>query len=90
MGAVQVAADLQDAVHAYDGPLSVAVDLNQTGGTLVALHVSDSRISGTLTLVPLTLDELASLRRDSERLAKLEAAGVDNWEGYSNAFREED
>lgn len=35
-------------------------------------------------------DSLASLRRDSERLARLEAAGVDNWEGYSNAFREED
>lgn len=35
-------------------------------------------------------EDLESLRRDSQQLARLEAAGVDNWEGYSSAFREDD
>lgn len=34
--------------------------------------------------------ENARLRERSDRLARLEAAGVDNWEGYSHAFREDD
>lgn len=33
---------------------------------------------------------IAELEKDSARLAALEAAGVDNWEGYSNAFAEGD
>lgn len=42
-------------------------------------------------------DEAAELNRlniipkeDSKVLARLEAAGVDNWEGYSHAFEDED
>lgn len=34
--------------------------------------------------------EIASLKEDSEKLARLEAAGVDNWEGYSEAFTDEE
>lgn len=30
------------------------------------------------------------LKEDSEFLAKLEAAGVDNWEGYGEAFEEDE
>jgi hypothetical protein len=30
--------------------------------------------------------ELEQLRNDSAKLAALEAAGVDNWEGYSHAM----
>jgi hypothetical protein len=33
--------------------------------------------------------ELTRLRRDSKRLSNLEAAGVDNWEGYHHAFDDE-
>ena len=31
--------------------------------------------------------EFARLTRDSEKLDALEAMGVDNWEGYSEAMR---
>lgn len=40
------------------------------------------------TLVSTTLLEL--LTRDSDRLHKLQAAGVDNWDGYDDAFREDE
>lgn len=33
-------------------------------------------------------DTLLQLIRDSEKLAALEAEGVDNWEGYSLAMKE--
>jgi hypothetical protein len=45
-----------------------------------------------LTLRPVTISSEEYLRllgRDAE-LSKLEAAGVDNWEGYAAAIREED
>lgn len=35
-------------------------------------------------------ERIAELEKDSETLARLEAAGVDNWEGYSHAFEDED
>ncbi|UVD36587.1 hypothetical protein RCXUPER_169 [Rhodobacter phage RcXuper] len=38
--------------------------------------------------VTISRAELDKLRADSEMLAALEAAGVDNWEGYSIACRE--
>jgi hypothetical protein len=34
-------------------------------------------------------DRIARLEEDSDRLARLEAAGIDNWEGYSSAFRDD-
>ncbi len=34
--------------------------------------------------------EYARLKKDSATLAKLEAAGVDNWEGYSFAFESDE
>lgn len=36
-----------------------------------------------------TTEEYQSLLKDSDRLARLEAAGVDNWEGYSQAVTED-
>lgn len=36
----------------------------------------------------ISLEELAQLREDSALLHALEAAGVDNWEGYGEALRE--
>ena len=38
-------------------------------------------------MVSISKDELEKLREDSAMLAALEAAGVDNWEGYSEACR---
>lgn len=38
----------------------------------------------------ISLEELAQLREDSALLHALEAAGVDNWEGYGEALRELD
>lgn len=38
--------------------------------------------------VSINRDTLLQLIRDSEKLAALEAEGVDNWEGYSLAIRE--
>jgi hypothetical protein len=38
--------------------------------------------------VSINKDTLLQLIRDSEKLAALEAEGVDNWEGYSLAIRE--
>lgn len=37
--------------------------------------------------VTISRAELEKLRADSAMLAALEAAGVDNWEGYSEACR---
>ena len=38
--------------------------------------------------VSINKDTLLQLIRDSEKLAALEAEGVDNWEGYNLAIRE--
>lgn len=38
--------------------------------------------------VSINRDTLLQLIRDSEKLAALEAEGVDNWEGYNLAIRE--
>jgi hypothetical protein len=46
--------------------------------------MASSNHNGTWTL---TQAEYQGLKRDSERLSALEAAGVDNWEGYSHAMR---
>jgi hypothetical protein len=36
--------------------------------------------------VTISVTELASLREDANKLRALEAAGVDNWEGYDHAM----
>lgn len=41
---------------------------------------------GTVTI---SRSEYDSLLDDSKTLSKLEAAGVDNWEGYSYAFEDD-
>lgn len=38
--------------------------------------------AGTVTI---PIEEYAELQADSDKLAALEAAGVDNWEGYEFA-----
>lgn len=38
----------------------------------------------------ITVEELERLRADSAKLARLEGAGVDNWEGYDEAMRASD
>lgn len=45
-----------------------------------------SNHNGTWTL---THEEYQKLKYDSEVLARLKAAGVDNWEGYNVAFDED-
>lgn len=37
-------------------------------------------------MVTLPLESYESLCKDSRKLTALEAAGVDNWEGYDNAM----
>ena len=37
-------------------------------------------------MIAITKKEYESLLEDSEKLEALEAAGVDNWEGYSDAM----
>lgn len=51
------------------------------------LRAIAAKLQGKALIDP---DELAELERDSETLAKLDAAGVDNWEGYSYAFENEE
>lgn len=46
--------------------------------------------SGVEMTVKIPLEEYKSLIKKADRLARLEAAGVDNWEGYHYAFSEED
>lgn len=41
-------------------------------------------------MVLVSLKELSHLREDAAFLQKLRAAGVDNWEGYSEALGDED
>lgn len=38
--------------------------------------------------ISIDVDTLLQLIKDSEKLAALEAEGVDNWEGYSLAMKE--
>lgn len=47
-------------------------------------HLKDSRVRQMDSVMAL-LAELPKLRDAAKMLAALEAAGVDNWEGYSHA-----
>ena len=83
MGARAIAEAVAEAVN-WDGRYRAEVTTQD--GALESLQVRDPEISGTLTLVPMTLEELASLREDRDTLSALEAAGVDNWEGHGHAM----
>ena len=48
----------------------------------------DSIIEVTNNDVSVNTDTLLQLIKDSEKLAALEAKGVDNWEGYYEAMKE--
>lgn len=45
------------------------------------------RVTNEPNMITIPLDEYEQLKKDQEFLQQLEAAGVDNWEGYSEAFR---
>lgn len=49
---------------------------------------SDTAIIDLNAKVNIDKNTLLQLIRDSEKLAALEAVGVDNWEGYNLAIRE--
>jgi hypothetical protein len=85
MGAVEIGLHVVQAVNEHPNERFTAMVTVQ-GGALESVQVADGHINGTLTLVPMTLDDLESYRKDSARLAALEAAGVDNWEGYGHAM----
>lgn len=57
------------------------VEYNPWGG-------SDITITDLSTKVNIDKNTLLQLIRDSEKLAALEAEGVDNWEGYYEAMKE--
>lgn len=38
--------------------------------------------------ITITMDEYSKLRAASNKLGALERAGVDNWEGYSDAMQQ--
>ena len=43
-----------------------------------------------LGIITIGMEHYLQLLKDSEFLSRLEAAGVDNWEGYSEAFGDDD
>lgn len=48
--------------------------------------MSDDKITDAMDTVEITRKEYDRLVRDSDWLSWLEAAGVDNWEGYDYAL----
>lgn len=82
----------------YQRVSALALRTNDLQKLFLALRADNSRLytclneaghragSGTGVLETVTASELASLRKDSEKLNALEAAGVDNWEGYCHAM----
>ena len=48
---------------------------------------SDPRASFGYITIPVA--EFAALEEDSKKLARLEAGGVDNWDGYETAMSED-
>ena len=44
----------------------------------------------TLEYVAIPKKEYEQLLRDSNFLSRLEAAGVDNWDGYTHAFEDDE
>jgi hypothetical protein len=83
MGAREIADGVVTAVNRYG---RYRAEVTGNDDDLESVRVTDQEISGTLTLVPMTLEELASLREDRDMLRALEAAGVDNWEGHDHAM----
>ena len=58
------------------------------GGEERSIPWGDSVIEVINNAISVNKDTLLQLIRDSEKLAALEAEGVDNWEGYNLAIRE--
>ena len=57
------------------------VEYNPWGGSDIAIIDLNAKVN-------IDKNALLQLIRDSEKLAALEAVGVDNWEGYNLAIRE--
>ena len=58
------------------------------GGEERSILWGDSVIEVINNAISIDVDTLLQLIKDSEKLAALEAEGVDNWEGYSLAMKE--
>lgn len=58
------------------------------GGEERSIPWGDSVIEVINNAISIDVDTLLQLIKDSEKLAALEAEGVDNWEGYSLAMKE--
>ena len=92
MGSLELGVELMRVINQH-GPDGVTCTAGEESGSLTALVVVDTRIGARLTLAAITLDELETLRKESALLGALDAAGVDNWEGYGHAMsllREDD
>jgi hypothetical protein len=59
--------------------------LNPGGRETDQLRTLADKLEGKVLIDP---EELEELEKDSDTLAKLESAGVDNWEGYHLALFE--
>lgn len=86
MGSLDLGVELMHLINKH-GPDGVTCTVGEENGSLTSLVAVDTRIGARLTLAAITLEDLASLRAGEARLSALEAAGVDNWEGYGNAMR---
>ncbi len=58
------------------------------GGEERSIPWGDSVIEVINNAISIDVDTLLKLIKNSEKLAALEAEGVDNWEGYSLAMKE--
>jgi hypothetical protein len=79
---------LDSGIDAPDRTWSVSFDSNVPAGVIVAAALAASGVD-----VPALIAENrrlttrnAALKEDAATLRALEAAGVDNWEGYGNAL----
>jgi hypothetical protein len=61
-----------------------------TRGMDRAAHTSRDPWPPGTEMVSIPRKRYESLMADSDTLARLEAAGVDNWEGYEHAFRDDE
>lgn len=54
----------------------------------LAAHALGATPEEALPTVTISAEEYLDLQGDADLLAKLQAAGVDNWEGYAEAMRQ--
>lgn len=74
-GAALVSMDMPEPTNAVRSPTEILA--HKIAQAIAGLHKGN---------VSITREAYQSLCNDSHKLAKLEAGGVDNWEGYSDAM----